>query len=113
MRFLPHRRRIGYACMESRRPGRQHGDRRSRKEHFSDASHEGTHDYADYAGPEQSVSLPLERRLTMRGLNNLFPYHWRGDEPNFAAFNSAFDSLMGGPVLSNTDMAAFTAYIKI
>src|ERR1022692_1589898 len=50
--------------------------------------------------------------LTMRGLNNLFPYHWRGDEPNFAAFNSAFDSLMGGPVLSNTDMAAFTAYIK-
>jgi len=50
--------------------------------------------------------------LTMRGLNNLFPYHWRGDEPNFAAFNSAFNSLMGGPELSNADMAAFTSYIN-
>src|SRR6202035_44807 len=26
---------------------------------------------------------------TLRGLLNLSPYHWRGDKPNFAAFNVA------------------------
>jgi YVTN family beta-propeller protein len=49
---------------------------------------------------------------TLRGLVNLEPYHWRGDKPNFAAFNGAFASLLGGPQLSDADMAAFTNFIN-
>jgi hypothetical protein len=32
---------------------------------------------------------------TLRGLLNLSPYHWRGDKPNFAAFNAAFSFVDG------------------
>jgi YVTN family beta-propeller protein len=47
---------------------------------------------------------------TLRGLLNLSPYHWRGDKPNFAAFNAAFSSLMGGPELSDADMATYSTF---
>jgi hypothetical protein len=49
---------------------------------------------------------------TLRGLINMAPYHWRGDKPNFAAFNGAFSALMGGPELSDADMAAYTNFIN-
>ncbi len=49
---------------------------------------------------------------TLRGLANLNPYHWRGDKQDFAAFNPAFDALMGGPQLSSADMTAYTNYIN-
>ena len=49
---------------------------------------------------------------TLRGLANLSPYHWRGDHVNFAAFNSAFDDLMGGPELSTTNMTTYTNYVN-
>jgi YVTN family beta-propeller protein len=49
---------------------------------------------------------------TLRGLVNEEPYHWRGDKPNFAAFNGAFAALLGGPQLSDADMAAFTNFIN-
>jgi len=49
---------------------------------------------------------------TLRGLVNLEPYHWRGDQPDFAAFNGAFAALLGGQPLSNADMAAFTNFIN-
>jgi len=49
---------------------------------------------------------------TLRGLNGLAPYHWRGDKANFAAFNPAFQSLMGGSQLSSSDMTAFTNFIN-
>ncbi|HZT30305.1 MAG TPA: hypothetical protein VFA33_10505 [Bryobacteraceae bacterium] len=47
---------------------------------------------------------------TLRGLVNMAPYHWRGDKPNFAAFNSAFNSLMGGSELSDSDMSIYTTF---
>jgi YVTN family beta-propeller protein len=47
---------------------------------------------------------------TLRGLINMSPYHWRGDKPNFAAFNGAFAALMGGIELSTADMNAFTTF---
>src|ERR1035438_6195007 len=47
---------------------------------------------------------------TLRGLLNLSPYHWRGDKPNFAAFNVAFDVLMGGPQISTTEMDVYTNF---
>jgi len=49
---------------------------------------------------------------TLRGLVNQAPYHWRGDQPDFAAFNATFSSLLGGPQLSSADMAAFTNFIN-
>jgi DNA-binding beta-propeller fold protein YncE len=49
---------------------------------------------------------------TLRGLLNLAPYHWRGDKPNFAAFNSAFQVLMGGNQLSTANMNTFTTFIN-
>jgi YVTN family beta-propeller protein len=49
---------------------------------------------------------------TLRGLLNLAPYHWRGDKPNFAAFNAAFVALMGGNQISDADMATYTTYIN-
>ncbi len=49
---------------------------------------------------------------TLRGLLNLAPYHWRGDQPDFAAFNVSFDLLMGGSELSQQDMSTYTAYIN-
>ena len=49
---------------------------------------------------------------TLRGLINLAPYHWRGEQVNFAAFNPAFNQLMGGPELSTTNMTAYTNYVN-
>jgi YVTN family beta-propeller protein len=49
---------------------------------------------------------------TLRGLANQEPYHWRGDKPNFAAFNGAFAALLGGSQLSAADMAAFTNFVN-
>jgi DNA-binding beta-propeller fold protein YncE len=49
---------------------------------------------------------------TLRGLVNIFPYHWRGDRADFTAFNPAFDSLMGGSQISAADMTAYTNFIN-
>ena len=49
---------------------------------------------------------------TLRGLNGLDPLHWRGDRTNFLHFNGAFDGLLGGTVLSATDMQAYRTYIN-
>ena len=48
--------------------------------------------------------------LTLRGLVDQQPYHWRGDKPAFSDFNVAFQSLMGGTQLSTNDMTAFTNF---
>ncbi|HTT62891.1 MAG TPA: beta-propeller fold lactonase family protein [Bryobacteraceae bacterium] len=67
---------------------------------------EGSNTYAFHPmkGPMTTQSL--------RGLANVEPYHWRGDQPNLAAFNGAFASLLGGQQLSSADMAAFTNFIN-
>jgi|HubBroStandDraft_1064217.scaffolds.fasta_scaffold01629_5 YVTN family beta-propeller protein len=49
---------------------------------------------------------------TLRGLPNLEPYHWRGDQPDLLAFNSTFASLLGGQQLSSADMAALANFIN-
>jgi len=49
---------------------------------------------------------------TLRGLSGLDPLHWRGDRTNFLHFNGAFDSLLGGSLLSAADMQAYRAYIN-
>ncbi len=47
---------------------------------------------------------------TFRGLLNLSPYHWRGDKANLAAFNPAFNQLMGGSEITTTQMDVFTEF---
>ena len=47
---------------------------------------------------------------TLRGLSNLAPFHWRGDKPNFQAFNASFSSLMGGAQLSSSDMNSYANF---
>lgn len=49
---------------------------------------------------------------TLRRLSGLDPLHWRGDRTNFLHFNGAFDSLLGGTILSNADMIAYRAFIN-
>jgi len=74
----------------------------------------------------QTVILPLQQTntsvfhpmkgpmttQTLRGLNGLEPFHWRGDRTNFMHFNGAFSSLLGGAALSDADMNAFRAFIN-
>jgi len=49
--------------------------------------------------------------LALKGLDTLQPYHWRGDKANFAAFNPAFDTLLGGNQLSDADMATYQNFV--
>jgi len=49
---------------------------------------------------------------TLKGLQGLDPLHWRGDRTNFLHFNGAFDGLLGGSMLSATDMQAYRTYIN-
>lgn len=47
---------------------------------------------------------------TLKGLEATAPFHWRGDRPNFQAFNGAFNSLMGGSPLSAADMNLYAQF---
>jgi YVTN family beta-propeller protein len=49
---------------------------------------------------------------TLRGLNTLEPFHWRGDRDTFLAFNGAFNSLMGGSLLSTADITAYRDFVN-
>jgi YVTN family beta-propeller protein len=49
---------------------------------------------------------------TLRGLKGLDPLHWRGDRTNFTHFNGAFDTLLGGGLLSDEDMQAYRDFIN-
>jgi YVTN family beta-propeller protein len=62
-----------------------------------------------------SVAHPMKGPMTtqtLRGLENLDPFHWRGDRTNFTHFNMAFASLLGGAALSDTDMNAYRDFIN-
>jgi DNA-binding beta-propeller fold protein YncE len=49
---------------------------------------------------------------TLRGLDSLDPFHWRGDRTNFTHFNLAFTNLLGGTALSDSDMNAYRDFIN-
>lgn len=49
---------------------------------------------------------------TLRGLQGIAPYHWRGDKATFADFNVAFQGLMGGSQISTAAMSAYTTYVN-
>lgn len=49
---------------------------------------------------------------TLRGIIGNEPFHWRGDRPALESFNGAFDSLLGGPMLTSLEMASFKAFVQ-
>jgi hypothetical protein len=62
-----------------------------------------------------SVFHPMKGPMTtqtLRGLNGLDPFHWRGDRTNFTHFNIAFPGLMGSSSLVTNDMAAYRDFIN-
>ncbi|HWX18771.1 MAG TPA: hypothetical protein VN578_02585 [Candidatus Binatia bacterium] len=62
-----------------------------------------------------SVFHPMKGPMTtqtLRGLNGLDPFHWRGDRTNFTHFNVAFPGLMGSSPLSTNDMNAYRDFIN-
>jgi YVTN family beta-propeller protein len=64
---------------------------------------------------QTSVFHPMKGPMTtqtLRGLNSLDPFHWRGDRTNFTHFNVAFPGLMGSSALSSADMAAYRDFIN-
>jgi YVTN family beta-propeller protein len=49
---------------------------------------------------------------TLKGIANLEPYHWRGDEAGFAAAaNSTVANVMAGAQFSNADISAYQSFI--
>jgi hypothetical protein len=62
-----------------------------------------------------SVFHPMKGPMTtqtLRGLQTLDPFHWRGDRTNFTHFNIAFPGLMGNASLSGPDMNAYRDFIN-
>lgn len=48
----------------------------------------------------------------LRGLTGHNSYHWRGDRETLAAFNPAFEKLLGGSELDEGAMATFAAFME-
>lgn len=66
---------------------------------------------ATYSTNRHPMKGPMMTQ-TLRGLRGLEPLHWRGDRANFLAFNPAFNSLLGGTMLTNTDMNAYRDFVN-
>jgi YVTN family beta-propeller protein len=66
--------------------------------------------------PSDGVFHPMKGPMTtqsLRGIIGTEPLHWRGDQPNFEAFNAAFVALLGGPrELTDSEMADYAAFIQ-
>jgi YVTN family beta-propeller protein len=57
---------------------------------------------------------PMKGPMTtqsLKGLRNQEPYHWRGDQANFAAFKTVFNAVMGGAEPPAGDMTTFQNFI--
>jgi DNA-binding beta-propeller fold protein YncE len=79
-------------------------------------------DLSDFTGdplsnpptPPTSVPrVPKRTKVTMslRGIEETPPFHWRGDRADLDRFNPAFEGLLGGTQLSPQEMADFEAFV--
>lgn len=62
-------------------------------------------DLSDFTGRDDAVPrVPKGTKVTMslRGIEETPPFHWRGDRSDLAKFNPAFAGLLGGTMLSET-----------
>ena len=64
------------------------------------------------------VSQPVGRKakgtkvtMSLRGIEETPPFHWRGDRADLANFNPAFEGLLGGDQLSEPEMREFEAFV--
>ncbi len=67
--------------------------------------------FPSVAGSFHPMKGPMTTQ-TLKGLNALDLLHWRGDRSSFLAFNDAFDTLLGGDMLSAADMRAYRDYVN-
>ena len=49
---------------------------------------------------------------SLRGIISNEPFHWRGDRAGLEDFNQTFVSLLGGRLLSDSEMASFKAFVQ-
>lgn len=54
---------------------------------------------------------PMTTR-TLRGLLDMQPYQWRGDQQDLRAINQKFDSLLGGTPLAEADLTAYVRFLN-
>ncbi len=72
---------------------------------------------SDFTGDLTVVSplgrVPKGTKVTMslRGIEETPPFHWRGDRADLANFNPAFQGLLGAAQLSAREMAQFESFI--
>lgn len=66
----------------------------------------------------ERVSKGTKVTMSLRGIEETPPFHWRGDRSDLAKFNPAFAGLLGGAMLSETDdpldddqLAEFSAFV--
>ena len=64
-------------------------------------------------GPDKVGREPKGVKVTMslRGIEETPPFHWRGDRADLDAFNPAFDGLLGGSMLSPAQMREFEDFV--
>lgn len=65
-------------------------------------------------GPAEAVGRrPKGTKVTMslRGIEETPPFHWRGDRVDLSAFNPAFPGLLGAPELDPDELEQFESYV--
>ena len=77
-------------------------------------------DLSDFTGKLDSTPLPekigrepkgTKVTMSLRGIEETAPFHWRGDRADLDAFNPAFSGLLGGATLSPSQMREFEDFV--
>ncbi|HYU30587.1 MAG TPA: hypothetical protein VEW48_00360 [Thermoanaerobaculia bacterium] len=63
------------------------------------------------ANPVPRVAKGAKVTMSLRGIEETPPFHWRGDRGDLSAFNPAFVGLLGGTQLTAAELAAFEAFV--
>lgn len=81
----------------------------------------------DLGDPHATALLPVPSNLgppinhpikgpmvtqSLQGLRNHNAFHWRGDKPEFVAFNEAFNGLLGGSEITDEEMGRYDTFAK-
>jgi DNA-binding beta-propeller fold protein YncE len=73
-------------------------------------------DLSDFTGkldqePVERVAKGVKVTMSLRGIEETPPFHWRGDRADLANFNPAFQGLLGGQQLTEPQMREFEAFV--
>lgn len=61
--------------------------------------------------PEAKDAKGVKVTMSLRGIEETAPYHWRGDREDLIDFNPAFEGLLGGSQLTSQQFAEFQDFI--